>query len=95
MRRSAFAAVLLVLASLAIAQESKVATLHASKIYCDACAAVITKALRGVPGVGKIDVDVDRKEVIVHFDPARASPADLTAATAKKGFPSLVRKVEP
>lgn len=55
------AAILLSLASLAAAQESKVATLYAEKIYCDACAAVITK----------------------------------TVATAQKGFPSSVRKVEP
>lgn len=95
MRRSVFAAMLLAMTSLASAQDSKVATLYASKIYCDACAAVITKALRGVPGVGKIDVDVDKKEVMVQFDPAKASVEDLTAATAKKGFPSSVRRVEP
>lgn len=95
MKRSAVAALLLAVASLAFAQESKVATLYASKIYCDACAAVITKALRGVPGVGKVNVDVDKKEVMVQFDPAKSSVEDLTAATGKKGFPSSVRKVEP
>lgn len=95
MKRSALAALLLAVASLAGAQESKVATLYANKIYCEACAAVITKALRGVPGVGKVNVDVDRKEVMVQFDPARASVEDLTAATGKKGFPSSLRKVEP
>ena len=95
MKRAAVAALLLAAVSLASAQESKVATLYASKIYCEACAAVITKALRGVPGVGKVNVDVDKKEVMVQFDPARASVEDLTAATEKKGFPSSVRKVEP
>lgn len=95
MKKALFAAILLAAASLAAAQESKVATLYASKIYCDACAAVITKALRNVPGVGKISVDVEKKEVLVQFDPSKASVDDLTAATAKKGFPSSVRKVEP
>jgi copper chaperone CopZ len=94
MRRAAFA-LLLAVASWALAQESRVATLYAEKIYCDACAAVITKALRGVPGVGKVSVDVERKEVLVQFDPAKASVEDLTAATAKKGFSSSVRKVQP
>lgn len=93
--RAAALAVLLALASWAHAQESKVATLYAAKIYCDACAAVITKALRGVPGVGKVSVDVEKKEVLVHFDPAKASVEHLTAATARKGFPSTVRKVQP
>ena len=95
MTRAFLTGMLLALASLAVAQESKLATLYASKIYCDACAAVITKALRNVPGVGKVSVDVEKKEVLVQFDPAKASVDDLTAATAKKGFPSSVRKVEP
>jgi copper chaperone CopZ len=76
-------------------QESRVAVLHADKIVCEACAAVITKALRGVPGVANVSVDVEKKEIAVRFDPGKASVADLTAATAKRGFPSEVRKVEP
>lgn len=93
--RRAILAILLAYASAAVSQEAKVATLYAEKIFCDACAAVITKALRGVPGVSKVDVDVEKKEVLVRFDPAKASVEDLTAATAKKGFPSSVRKVAP
>lgn len=93
MKRLLLAAFLAFAAS-AWAQE-KVATLYASKIYCEACAAVITKSLRNVPGVSKVDVDVEKKEVAVRFDSAKASVDDLTAATAKRGFPSSVRKVEP
>jgi mercuric ion binding protein len=93
--RSALLALLFACATVAAAQESKLATLYADKIYCSACAAVITKALRGVPGVSKVNVDVEKKEVLVQFDPAKASVEDLTAATARKGFPSSVRKVSP
>lgn len=95
MRALILAAALFSFAPLATSQELKSATLYAEKIYCDACAAVITKALRGVPGVRKVNVDVEKKEVLVQFDPAKAKVEDLTAATAKKGFPSTVRKVEP
>ena len=77
------------------AQEAKIATLHAEKIYCDACAAVITKALRNVSGVSKVDVDVEKKVVAVRFDPAKATVEDVTAATASRGFPSTVRKLAP
>lgn len=94
MRNLIFAA-MLAYASVAASQDTKVATLYAEKIYCDACAAVITKALRNVAGVSKVNVDVEKKEVVVQFDPAKASVEDLTAATAKKGFPSSVRKVTP
>ena len=95
MRAFILAAALFSFATVAASQEMKTATLYAEKIYCDACAAVITKALRGVQGVSKVNVDVERKEVLVQFDPAKAKVEDLTAATAKKGFPSSVRKVEP
>jgi mercuric transport protein len=89
------AALLLTLAPFAWSQQSEVATLHAEKIYCEACAAVISKALRNVPGVSKVNVDVQKKDVVVQFDPSKATVDDLTAATAKRGFPSSVRKVEP
>lgn len=95
MRALVLAAALFSFGPLAASQEVKSATLYAEKIYCDACAAVISKALRGVPGVSKVNVDVEKKEVLVQFDPAKAKVDDLTAATAKKGFPSSVRKVEP
>lgn len=93
--RTLLLAAMLACASVAASQEAKVATLYAEKIYCDACAAVITKALRNVPGVSKVNVNVEKKEVLVQFDPAKASVEDLTAATAKKGFRSTVLKVAP
>ena len=95
MRVAIVAVILASLVQPADAQEWKFATMYASKIYCEACAAVITKSLRNVPGVGEVNVDVAKKEVVVQFDPKKASVEDLTAATAKRGFPSTVRKVEP
>jgi copper chaperone CopZ len=88
-------ALLAVLAPAAASQEMKTATLYADKIYCDACAAVIAKALRNVPGVGNVAVDVEKKLVRVQFDPAKAKVEDLTAATAKKGYSASVRAVAP
>ena len=93
--RTAIFAFMLAYAAFAAAQAVKEATLYTEKIFCGACAATITKALRGVPGVGKVDVDVRRKEVLVRFDPAKTSVQDLTAATAQKGFPASVVKVTP
>lgn len=95
MNRLLIAALTFAVAPLAWCQEYKTATLYADKIYCDACTAVITKALRNVSGVSKVNVDVEKKEVMVQFDPSKATVDDLTAATAKRGFPSSVRKVEP
>lgn len=90
MKRLALAA-LLAVSFAAYTHETKTVTLYADKIYCGACVAVITKALRSVAGVGNVSVDVERKEIRVQFDPGRASLEDLTAATAKKGFPATVK----
>lgn len=95
LRCLAMAAVLLAGSTSAMSQESKSAVLYTEKIFCDACAAVITKALRGVDGVSKVAVDVEKKEVTVRFDPAKATVEQLTSATVKKGFPSSVRRFEP
>lgn len=95
MRTLILAAMLLSCVCVASSQELKSATLYAEKIFCEACAAIISKALWNVPGVSKVSVDVERKEVAVSFDPAKASVENLTAATAKRGFPSSVRKVGP
>lgn len=93
--RTTILAAMLAFAPVAGAQELKSATRYANKIYCEACAAVITKALRNVPGVSNVSVDVEKKEVLVQYDPAKATTEDLTAATRKRGFPSSVRKVAP
>lgn len=95
MKAAALAALLLGLVQFAGAQELRSATLHVEKIFCPACAATVKQALRGVPGVANVSVDLDKKEVAVRFDPAKANAADLTAATAKRGFPSSIRKLDP
>lgn len=75
--------------------EPKSATLHVERIYCPACAAQIKKALNSVPGVSAVAVEVERREVVVKFDSDKATPRDLAEATAKRGFPATIRKVEP
>jgi mercuric transport protein len=86
---------LLVSLSCAASAEPKSATLHVERIYCAACAAQVKKALNSVPGVSAVAVEVERKEVVVKFDSAKATPRDLMEATAKRGFPATIRKVEP
>lgn len=86
---------LLSFATGAPSREMKSASLSVSKIYCDACAALIAKSLRSVAGVSKVDVDVEKKAVLLRFDPAKATVGDLAEATAKRGYPSSVRKAVP
>ena len=94
MRRSLHLMLWLGMAQLAdSAEPNAAATLYIEKIECSACAATVRRALSDVDGVTKIDVDVDKKEVVVHFNPAKARAADLSAATAKHGFPATIRTV--
>lgn len=95
MRLSLLVVLLLGYAPFAQATEPKSATLYVENIQCVVCAATVKKALNGVPGVTKVVVDVDKKEVIVQFDSAKTNAADLAAATANRGFPATIRKVEP
>lgn len=74
--------------SYAHAQEPKSVTLQVPKMYCVACEITVKKALTKVPGVGKVDVDLDKKLVVVRFDSTKASVDDLIHASTKAGFPA-------
>lgn len=91
--KSAIASIALALWSQwTIAQELKSTTLHIDRIQCVVCAATVKKALNAVPGVKAVDVDVEKKEVVVQYDPAKTQPSQLAEATKKRGFPARVRK---
>ena len=77
-------------AAFALAQEAKSVTLAVPKMYCVACELSVKKALKKVPGVESVDVDVGKKLAVVRYDPAKAQTADLIQATTKAGFPSSV-----
>ena len=95
MKHAALIALCLSVGRFAEAADEKLATLHVEKIQCIACATTIKKALSDVRGVNTVDVDADKKVVVVRFDSTMTNAPDLAAATAKRGFPATIRKVEP
>jgi len=58
----------------------------ARKIHCEACSRKIVKNLSPVPGVRKVVPDVERKEVLVAYEPARVSEEQLRGQLAQLGF---------
>lgn len=64
-------------------------TFSAPDIDCNGCATAIKKAVGAVPGVSQVEVNIDRKHVTVSHDDA-ASPATVTSALDKAGFPATV-----
>jgi mercuric ion binding protein len=81
-------------ASIAVAAESRTATLAVANMYCAVCPITVRKALEKVPGVASATVDLKSKSAVVVFDPAKASPDALTRATNDAGFPSTVKRLQ-
>jgi mercuric ion binding protein len=63
-------------------------TLNVSGMTCAACPITVKKALGKVPGVSKVDVRFEKKQVLVTFDDAKTNTDALVKATTNAGYPS-------
>ncbi len=63
-------------------------TLNVSGMTCPACPITVKKALEKVPGVSKVDVRFEKKQVLVTFDNAKTNTDALVKATTNAGYPS-------
>lgn len=87
--KNSFAATIAVLALTAPAWASpKTVTLNVSRMTCEACPITVKKALQKVPGVSKIDVLYEKKQVVVTFDDTKTNTDALVKATTNAGYPS-------
>src|SRR6266849_2059741 len=66
----------------------KTVTLNVSGMTCEACPITVKKALQKVPGVSKIDVLYEKKQVVVTFDDSKTNTDALVKATTNAGYPS-------
>lgn len=66
-------------------------TFSAPDISCGGCANAIKKALGGVAGIDRVDVDVDAKTVTVAHDPDLASAAAVLTRLDHAGFPATIQ----
>jgi mercuric ion binding protein len=71
---------------------SKTVTLDVQKMKCATCPITIKKALSKVNGVSKINVSLEKKEVVVSFDDTQTNAAALVEATTNAGFPSHIKE---
>ena len=65
-------------------------TLEVQNMTCAVCPITVKKALERVSGVTDAKVDFEKKTASVSFDPDKATPPELTRATADAGYPSSV-----
>jgi copper chaperone CopZ len=61
-------------------------TLRVEGMTCNGCVRHVREALRGVPGVAAVEVDLAAGEARVQRDPATASDAHLVAAVEAAGY---------
>src|SRR5260221_13378713 len=66
----------------------QVVTLNVSGMTCPACPITVKKALEKVPGVSKVEVRFEKKQVLVTFDDAKTNTDALVKATTNAGYPS-------
>jgi len=86
---SVFAALVLVVPTWG---SPKTVTLNVSGMTCSACPITVRKALEKVPGVSKVDVQFEKKQVLVTFDDAKTNTDALIKATTNAGYPSQPEK---
>lgn len=53
---------------------------------CGGCVASVTRVLQALPGVGRADVSLERKQATVEYDAALAATDQLRQAVEDAGF---------
>jgi periplasmic mercuric ion binding protein len=95
-RKNSMAAVVVMIALTAPAWATpKTVTLNVPGMTCPACPITVKKALEKVSGVSKINVEYEKKRVVVTFDDTKTSVDALVKATTNAGFPSQMEKQAP
>ncbi len=61
---------------------------------CASCVARVERALKAVPGVKSVVVNLASERATVAYDPSVATPADLSQAVRGRGYEPLMRDLE-
>jgi len=60
--------------------------LNVDGITCDHCVNTIKKAVVSLVGISSVEVDIEKKQVIVEFDDKQAKSEDLIDKITEAGF---------
>lgn len=77
----------LLLSAQALSAEQTV-SFEVEKMSCALCPVTVRKAMEGVEGVRRVDVDFESRTATVTFDDARTSVAAIAQASANAGYPA-------
>jgi copper chaperone len=66
-----------------------ITTLRISGMTCNGCVKHVVAALRGLPGVGAVEVDLADGQARVSHDPEQSPAATLIAAVTDAGYEAV------
>jgi len=61
-------------------------TIRVEGMTCNGCVASVTRVLKTLPGVGSVDVSLERGEAKVQFDPSRTDLDHLKKTIEAAGY---------
>jgi mercuric ion binding protein len=73
------------------ASSEQTATFDVPGMTCALCPVTVRKAMEGVEGVKKVEVDFEARTATVVFDPSVTSIDFIAAASANAGYPAAVK----
>lgn len=82
--------VVLAFATVAFAGEPRRTTLDIPAMDCSLCPITVSRALRKLPGVLKVDATLDTKTAQVTYDPDHVSLERLVRAVGDAGYPATI-----
>jgi len=65
-------------------------TLKVDGMVCEHCAKTVTDALKALPGIRSVSVDLKAKSVMAEYDPAQVTPEKIKLEIEDKGFDAIV-----
>lgn len=69
---------------------NRTVTLSLPTMNCPVCPITVKKALAGVEGVSRAEIDFDARRATVTFDDTKTNAAALMNATRNAGYPSTL-----
>jgi len=78
--------------SMGVLAATKKSTIRVDGMKCAKCSGSVEKALKATEGVEKVEVSLDRKEVVVDYDDAKVTEAKLREVINSTGFKAVEEK---
>jgi mercuric transport protein len=83
---------IIALTSIAVSATTKKSTIRVNGMMCAKCSGSVEKALKATEGVEKVEVSLQRKEVVVEYDDEKVTETKLREVINGTGFKAVEEK---